>query len=221
MSVSVEQPLHFQQPASPTFSSPPHSPNHLPRTPTASPPPAPARPTDVDMSASAPTLPQPGQRHDREDAEMQDGESLTNGQARTDQTSPAVASASTDTVAVEIAVVDDDAMDTTPDTDQHLVLPNGSANPGSTSTAQLSPEANGSNGEVAESSARTGSAASAHDSVSTCFLHFFTQVQQLIATIADRPAADYASSFIRAEFSATTSSTTACRTRAIRLRVIR
>jgi|SRR5690242_499687 len=221
MSVSVEQPLHFQQPASPTFSSPPHSPNHLPRTPTTSPPPAPARPTDVDMSASAPTLPQPGQRHDREDADMQDGENLTNGQTRTQQASPALAGASTNTVAVEVAVVDDDAMDTTPDTDQHLVLPNGSANPGSTSTAQLSPEANGSNGEAAESSARTDSAASAHDLVSIYLPHSFTPVQQLIATIADRPAADYASSSVRTESSATTSSTAACRACAIRLRVIR
>lgn len=165
MSVSVEQPLHFQQPASPTFSSPPRSPSHLQHAPTASSPPEPSRLADVDMSASVPTLPQAGQRHDREDAEMGDGDGLTNGQAQVEQVSPALASSPTNTVAVEVAVVDDDAMDTTPDTDQHLVLPNGSANPGSTSAARFSPEANDADVEITDSSARTGSAP-AHDSVS-------------------------------------------------------
>ncbi|KAJ4988669.1 ubiquitin carboxyl-terminal hydrolase [Stagonosporopsis vannaccii] len=167
MSVSVEQPLHFQQPTSPTFSSPPHSPNHLQRASTASSPPDSTRPVDVDMSASIPTMPQPGQRHDREDAEMHDGEGLTNGQAQVEPAFPGLTESSTNTVAVEIAVVDEDAMDTTPDTDQHLVLPNGSANPESTSAARTSSESNSANGEAAESSVRTESAASAHDPMQT------------------------------------------------------
>jgi hypothetical protein len=68
------------------------------------------------MNASVTSLPPAGQPHDREDADM-DGEGLTNGQG--------LAS----TVAVEVAAVDEDAMDTTPDADDGVLLANGSADP--------------------------------------------------------------------------------------------
>lgn len=78
------------------------------------------------MSTST-TLPPAGQRHDREDALMQD--SLTNGIEA--NTNSAASGDLPGSVAVEVAAVPaaDDAMDTTPDTSQGLVLPNGSADP--------------------------------------------------------------------------------------------
>jgi hypothetical protein len=57
----------------------------------------------MDMSASANTLPPTGQNHDRDDAEMQDGDS------------PSHRDASTNTVAVQISAIDDDAMDVAQD----------------------------------------------------------------------------------------------------------
>ncbi|CAO2649526.1 Nn.00g069110.m01.CDS01 [Neocucurbitaria sp. VM-36] len=131
MSVSVEQPLHFsQQPSSPSFSSPPQSPNHRLHAQTpASPPPLPPPPADMDMSSSITTLPPAGQRHDREDAEMQDGEGLTNGHGEETANPPSNREPITNSVAVEVAAVDEDAMDTAPDTDQERGLPNGSADP--------------------------------------------------------------------------------------------
>jgi len=76
------------------------------------------------MSASV-SLPAPeGQNHDREDAVMEDPEGLTNGHLETGTNPTELPPA---TVAVEVAAVDDDAMDTTPDNAQGLVLPNGSA----------------------------------------------------------------------------------------------
>ncbi|KAJ4302711.1 hypothetical protein N0V90_001601 [Kalmusia sp. IMI 367209] len=79
---------------------------------------------DVDMSTST-TLPPAGQRHDREDAIMQDG--LPNG-VQPDANSTQDRDQANN-VAVEVAAVtaDDDAMDTTPDSAQGVVLANGSA----------------------------------------------------------------------------------------------
>src|SRR5690349_1659552 len=105
MSVSVEQPLHFsQQPSSPSFSSPPQSPSHLLHTHTpASPPPPPPPPVDVDMSSSIATLPPVGQRHDREDAEMQDGDGLTNGHVEGAPNPPSEREPTSSAVAIEVA----------------------------------------------------------------------------------------------------------------------
>jgi hypothetical protein len=92
------------------------------------------------MSTST-TLPPIGQRHDREDAIMQDG--LSNGMATTQE---AESRASPNDVAVEVAAVpaDEDAMDTTADDPQNLVLPNGTADPqNATATTPTSPAPNG------------------------------------------------------------------------------
>ncbi|KAF2253885.1 hypothetical protein BU26DRAFT_502001 [Trematosphaeria pertusa] len=143
MSVAnVEQPppLLFgqQPPSSPPFSSP-QSPNEAHHAQHPSSPP-PQSTNDVDMSAST-TFPPAGQRHDRDDAAMQDG--LTNGvQADTNSGSREPPN----NVAVEVAAVpaDEDAMDTTPDNSQGLVLPNGSADPQeATGIPQSSPAPNG------------------------------------------------------------------------------
>lgn len=108
-----------------------------------------------------------GQRHDREDAEMHDEEVLANGGALAAPESATPAPASVNAVAVEIAAVDEDAMDTTPDTDQQLVLPNGSAGHHNISTAQpQSPAANDAAGEEIESSVQADTAAVADDAVS-------------------------------------------------------
>ncbi|KAF1839030.1 hypothetical protein BDW02DRAFT_575806 [Decorospora gaudefroyi] len=115
MSVSV---FSQQPPPEPTFTSPPHSPNHLLHAQTpASPPPPPALPpsADTDMSAATNTLPPTGQNHDRGDAVMEDGEEPSNRDA------------STNTIAVHISAVEEDAMDVTPDTETDLLLPNSSA----------------------------------------------------------------------------------------------
>jgi hypothetical protein len=137
----VEQPLHFsQQPSSPSFSSPPQSPNHNihAHTPAPHPPPPPA---NVDMSSSVNTLAPVGQQHDREDADM--GETtggtsesgLTNGHAAEPLYPPNDSETTNNAVAVEIAVVDEDAMDTTPDLDTDLVLQDGSTvSPDATTT---------------------------------------------------------------------------------------
>jgi hypothetical protein len=60
------------------------------------------------MDTSAHTSPPAGQNHDRGDEEMQGREEAGND------------AASTNTVAVEIAAVDEDAMDVTPDMDLSL-----------------------------------------------------------------------------------------------------
>jgi hypothetical protein len=142
MSVSVEQPLHFsQQPSSPSFSSPPHSPaQRLHAQTPASPLPPP--PADVDMSAAVTTLPPAGQQHDREDANMEDGLGLTNGRVPESRGLSNNGDAVNDTVAIEVAAVDADAMDTTPDTDTELVLPNSSTDPLEAATTPTSPPVN-------------------------------------------------------------------------------
>ncbi|XP_014559882.1 hypothetical protein COCVIDRAFT_23905 [Bipolaris victoriae FI3] len=127
MSVSVErQPLHFSQ----QLSSPSRSPTHLlhAHTPT-SPQPQPAADMDVSASNNNNTLPPVGQDHDRTDAEMQDGDNPTHRDA------------STNTVAVEISAIDEDAMDVTPDAEPDALLLNHSSSEAqdSTITTPLSP----------------------------------------------------------------------------------
>lgn len=98
---------------------------------------------------------------------MHDPESLANGQAQIEEGSTAPAQASADAVAVEVAVVDEDPMDTTPDTDQQLVLPNGSVSQLDTSTVQ--PPFFTSNSPVTDetdSSVRAESAAAVDNAVS-------------------------------------------------------
>lgn len=98
---------------------------------------------------------------------MQDEEALTNGQAQVDQASIVAAESNSNTVAVEVAVVDEDAMDTTPDTDQQLVLPNGSAGQTNISAAQSpSPSAYGAGTVEVDTGVQTEPAA-ATDAVST------------------------------------------------------
>lgn len=98
---------------------------------------------------------------------MHDEEGLANGQGQAEQESTTPATAATSAVAVEIAVVDEDAMDTTPDIDQQLVLPNGSAGQSHTFTAQLQSTAtNDVARDDADSSVQTDSAGSADDAVS-------------------------------------------------------
>lgn len=58
---------------------------------------------------------------------MHDGEGLTNGNAHGPADPPNHSLPTTNTVAIEVAAIDDDAMDTTPDVDAEPVLPNGSA----------------------------------------------------------------------------------------------
>ncbi|KAJ4354247.1 uncharacterized protein N0V89_005981 [Didymosphaeria variabile] len=102
----------------------------MPSPPPPPPPPPPPQQQqssgDIDMSTST-TLTPAGQRHDREDGVMQD--SLTNGlhpDASNTQNHN-----QTNSVAIQVAAVaaDEDAMDTTSDDAQDLVLPNGSAEP--------------------------------------------------------------------------------------------
>lgn len=120
------------------------------------------------MNTSASTMPPAGQRHDREDAEMQDGEGLTNGQSHIQQATTATAEPASNAVAVEVAAVDEDAMDTTPDTDQQLVLPNGSASQLDASIPRPpSPTVNSARVEEVDSSVQTEPAAATDDAVST------------------------------------------------------
>lgn len=66
----------------------------------------------MDMSTSANTSPPTGQNHDRDDAEMQDGDHPTHRDA------------STNTVAVEISAIDEDAMDVAQDAEPGALLLN-------------------------------------------------------------------------------------------------
>lgn len=114
---SVEPPLLFQsssqQPSSPSFASPPQSPGHLihAQTPVSPPPPS----ADIDMSSSVTTLAPAGQRHDREGANMQDEGDFANAPPGESPASDTNLMPPSNAVAVQVAAVDDDAMDTTPD----------------------------------------------------------------------------------------------------------
>lgn len=75
---------------------------------------------------------------------MQDRNSLTGEQAQLVQASADLPVPAFNTVYTEVAATDEDAMDTTPDTDQQIVLPTASTGQDSTSVAQPpSPTANG------------------------------------------------------------------------------
>lgn len=68
----------------------------------------------MDVSAPNDTFSPIAQNHDRGDADMQDGDQPTHRDA------------STNTIAVDISAIDDDAMDVTPDAEPHSLLPNAS-----------------------------------------------------------------------------------------------
>lgn len=98
---------------------------------------------------------------------MQNGEGLTSGQAQVEQAPAASAQSMSNTVAVEIAAVDEDAMDTTPDTDMELVLPDGSASQGTASAEQPpSPTTNGAGREEADLGVQAEPASATDDAVS-------------------------------------------------------
>lgn len=128
-----------QSPSSPSFSSP-QSPTESQYRPApamaSSSPPSPQAAEDIDMSMST-TLPPSGQRHDREDAIMQEG--LTNG-LQPDPSNTQTQNQANN-VAIEVAAVaaDEDAMDTTSDDAQAIVLPNGSAEPREAAITPSSP----------------------------------------------------------------------------------
>jgi hypothetical protein len=97
------------------------------------------------MSTSLSTLSPTGQRHDREDADMQDGNNLTSEQVHSASADLPVPAFST--VHIEVAATDEDAMDTTPDTNQQTVLPTASTGQDNTLVAHSpSPTANGVDG---------------------------------------------------------------------------
>lgn len=119
------------------------------------------------MSTSASTLPPVGQRHDREDAEMQDGQDLTNGQSHVEQASTEGVEPTTNTIAVEVAAIEEDAMDTTADTDQHLVLPNAPASQTNLSAGQPpSPSTDSAGREEIDNSIQTVPVVTTDDAVS-------------------------------------------------------
>jgi hypothetical protein len=120
------------------------------------------------MNTSASTLPHAGQRHDREDAEMQDGEGLTAGQAQTEQASTEHPEPTDSTVAVEVAAVDEDAMDTTLDTDQQLVRPNGTVSQTATSADLLPSPTDDAGRQEVDSNGQTVPVAATHNTVSIC-----------------------------------------------------
>ncbi|KAF2005384.1 hypothetical protein P154DRAFT_457353 [Amniculicola lignicola CBS 123094] len=141
MSVNVEAPPVLFAPSSPAYSPSPQSPTHLHHTQT----PVSSPPADIDMSTST-TLPPTGQNHDRDDADaqMEDPEGLTNGHVPAEPAPTNPHGSAPDSIAVEVAAVDDDAMDTTPDDGQGLVLPNGSADPlEAVAVASTAPASNG------------------------------------------------------------------------------
>lgn len=109
MSVSVEQqPLHFGQS--------PSSPTHNLHAPASSSPPPPST-SDIDMSSSITTTAPAGQPHDRQSENLED--------SHVEDTTVIASDPNTVTngVAVEVSVMEDDAMDTTPDiADTELVL---------------------------------------------------------------------------------------------------
>jgi hypothetical protein len=131
-----------RSPTPPPFTSPPQSPAHIHHAQTPEPP------RDIDMTTSSTLLPLDGQNHDREDALMQDSDALSNGHAETNTNTTDTREPPVDGIAVEVAAVDNDAMDTAPDDSDGLVLPNGSADPREPSTnSQTAPTPNGENTE--------------------------------------------------------------------------
>jgi hypothetical protein len=74
---------------------------------------------------------------------MEDSAAVPNDHVAETQHSPSDREPTTNTVAVEVAQVDEDAMDTTPDADSGLVLQNSSDEPLQGAVMPSSPPANG------------------------------------------------------------------------------
>ncbi|OAL50970.1 DS-domain-containing protein [Pyrenochaeta sp. DS3sAY3a] len=148
---------------------PPQSPTHLLHAPTpASPSPQGPQQADIDMSSSISTLPPAGQRHDREDADMQHEEMQGNGLVDTTPHPASTSDPAAAIVAVEVAAVDEDAMDTTPDLDADLVLHNPSAPPQDASaTTPASPPPNDSTQTEPVSNGQTEQAPAVDDATQT------------------------------------------------------
>ncbi|KAL6704573.1 hypothetical protein ACN47E_008083 [Coniothyrium glycines] len=133
MSVFVEPPLFTQQTSSPSFSGQSQSSDDLLHAPAPMPTPASASlPVPVAEAAVSPLLaamPPAAQRHDREDAYMQDQEESAGHRQQQEATNSNSNNHNPDavpsTIAVEIAAMDADAMDTTPDIDTHPVASDG------------------------------------------------------------------------------------------------
>jgi hypothetical protein len=117
------------------------------------------------MSASVTTLSPAGQQHDREDTNMEDGLGLINGRVAESRGLSNNDDAVNDTVAVEVAAVDVDTMDTTPDTDTEMVLPNNSTDPLEAAVTPTSPLPNEATAPE-PSNNETPSNISTHDEVS-------------------------------------------------------
>jgi hypothetical protein len=97
------------------------------------------------MSSSITTLVPAGQQHDREDADMGEAagvtndSSLTNGHVVESPVPPGNRENSNNAVAIEVAAVDEDAMDTTPDHIVELVLQDGLDAPHDATNTPTSP----------------------------------------------------------------------------------
>jgi hypothetical protein len=74
---------------------------------------------------------------------MEDDTDVSNGHVAETHTPPSDRGPTANTVAIEVAQVDEDAMDTTPDADSGLVLQNSSDEPPHAATTPNSPPADG------------------------------------------------------------------------------
>jgi hypothetical protein len=107
------------------------------------------------MSSSVTTLAPVGQQHDREDADMGEATGRTNESSFTHDPGTEPLSSENDretnssTVAVEVATVDEDAMDTTPDIDAELVMQDGAAGLLESNVTPTSPPTHEAAGELA------------------------------------------------------------------------
>lgn len=106
------------------------------------------------MSSSVTTLAPTGQQHDRQDADMGEATGVTNESSLTnglvaESPVPSNDRETNNTVAVEVAAIDEDAMDTTPDIDTQLVLQDGSTGPLEATTTPTSPPTHEAAGEPA------------------------------------------------------------------------
>lgn len=100
------------------------------------------------MSSSVTTLAPAGQQHDRDDANMDEDVNLANDNARHTSRDQSSHDPPNNNVAVEVAAVDEDAMDITPDTDAQVVLEPEQTDALHPAASSPQPPANG--GSVAE-----------------------------------------------------------------------
>lgn len=106
------------------------------------------------MNTSTTLSPPEGQNHDREDATMEDSDGLPNGHIEVAQNT---GNPPAPQVAVEVAAVDEDVMDTTPDSTQVDGVPNVSSDaqvvaeitPGSPTPNGVSQDASSNNDQAA------------------------------------------------------------------------